>query len=133
MKVKCKTCGKYFEKYDHNRRSFCSPKCRKNYEKSLRPKRKTCQATTGAISEYLVVSDLLKNGFNVYRSVSPSAPVDMIAIKSNKIFRVEVKTAVRWPSTGKLNFGSPKHEYDILAKVVLEENLIVYDPDLNGI
>ncbi len=52
-------------------------------------------ATTGAISELRVGIDLLTKGYHVFRSESPNCPCDLVAIKNNKIFTIEVRTTYR--------------------------------------
>ena len=56
-------------------------------------------STVGAISELAVCSDLLSKGYDVFRSVSPAAPCDLIAHKEGKLIRVEVKTNARKPDS----------------------------------
>ena len=46
----------------------------------------------GALGELAVCADLLSRGYEVFRAVSPSCSVDVIAQKNGKISRVEVKT-----------------------------------------
>lgn len=63
----------------------------------------------GAGLEMLVCADLLRRGFDVYRSVSPNAECDIIARSGKKIVTVEVKSCptygidkadlVAWPDT----------------------------------
>jgi hypothetical protein len=54
-------------------------------------------STVGAISELAVCADLLSKGYDVFRSVSPAAPCDLIAQKEGKLIRVEVKTNASKP------------------------------------
>lgn len=49
-------------------------------------------SSQGAAAELLVSADLLKRGAAVYRSVSPAAPFDLIALFGNRLIRVEVKS-----------------------------------------
>ena len=51
--------------------------------------------TRGAITEYIVVADLLRMGWSVYRSCSPSAPWDLIACRDGKSVNIEVKTGYK--------------------------------------
>jgi len=70
----------------------------------------------GAMNELIVCSDLLSKGYHVFRNVSQHGPCDMVIIKDNKCFRIEVKTARILPSG--LMVHSPVTEtqsYDILA------------------
>ena len=60
--------------------------------------------TVGAISELLVAGDLLKKGYGVFRSVSPSCYCDILAIKNGEISEVEVRTGYK-SDTGKYSFA----------------------------
>lgn len=93
----------------------------------------------GAASELIVATDLLRLGFEVYRSVSPQAGCDLLVVKPDakkgsvygKTFRVEVKTGHRSGlNNDRLNIsGKPdKAKYDVLAVVVNKE--VVYSPDI---
>jgi len=48
--------------------------------------------TTGAIAELVVAADLLKNGWSVFRSVSPHAFCDLVACKESVTRKIEVRT-----------------------------------------
>jgi hypothetical protein len=47
--------------------------------------------TKGARHELLVSADLMRQGFDVYRNLSPNGKTDLIAIKRSTILRVQVK------------------------------------------
>lgn len=65
----------------------------------------------GAAGELLAASELLLNGYSVFRSLSPHCPCDMVCFKDpNKIMTVEVKYRNN-SSTGNLSFVP-----DILAQ-----------------
>jgi len=49
-------------------------------------------ATRGAISEYKVSSFLMVNGYDVFRSMSPSSFCDLVVIKDNVVKKIDVKT-----------------------------------------
>lgn len=49
---------------------------------------------TGALSELIASADLIKNGYEVYRALSPSSFCDLLAIKNGEIFKLEIRTAV---------------------------------------
>jgi hypothetical protein len=79
---------------------YCTPRCRKeHYHK------RTCTdlqifkpyslppGTVGAIGELIVCSDLLLQGLEVFRAVSPLCSCDLIASNGLETNRVEVKTA----------------------------------------
>ena len=77
--------------------AYCSEECRQKtvvrYERPKLSARGANPAMTGARSELVVSADLIARGYYVFRSVSPSAPFDLIAYK-NTVFRVEVTTGV---------------------------------------
>jgi Holliday junction resolvase len=50
------------------------------------------QCTVGAIAELTVSIGLMNVGYAVYRSFSHNAPCDLVAIKGDRILRIEVKT-----------------------------------------
>jgi hypothetical protein len=84
--------------------------------------------TVGALSELRVAVDLLENGFEVFRALSPACSCDLIACKNGRTIRVEVRTGYR---NGDGTFGCPrKHRADVLAVAIEIENVIVYDPPL---
>lgn len=80
----------------------------------------------GAASELLVCADLLRLGWNVFRSVSPVSPFDLIIVRDTSLLlRVEVRTAFN--HKGKI--ACPKHgTYDVLA--IVRDCEIVYRPEL---
>lgn len=90
--------------------------------------------TVGAVSEYLVVIDLMERGLYVYRATSPSAVCDLMVCDFNGDFRlrVEVKTA----QGGKdrkpfVDVTRNAGKFDILA-VVNADGSIIYSTH-NGI
>jgi len=84
----------------------------------------------GAYCELAVCGDLLLRGYQVFRSISPSSPYDLIAVsRDGLILRIEVKHAYRNPRTDKLHC-SKRNRGDVLAMVVSDEGAIVYDPEL---
>lgn len=91
---------------------------------------KSCKfASRGACAEMVVCVDLLRQGYDVFRSVSPNSECDLIISYKGKLCRVEVKSAryVRRRaeySRKRLN----KNNFDVLAMVFLRENGVVYQP-----
>lgn len=86
----------------------------------------------GAISEQLVAADLFKKGFDVYKSLAANARCDLIVVcrATEKIYRVEVKSASRTPN-GSLRCGrTDRNAYDILACLVGDSE-ITYTPDIS--
>lgn len=91
---------------------------------------KVSTGTTGTVGELIVAADLLKRGFSVYKSLSPNAPCDLIAIKKGKIIKVEVTNGYK-RKDGRIMHGKKDHHYsfDILA-IVIDKNDISYSPDI---
>lgn len=77
----------------------------------------------GAVCELQVSADLMQHGFYVFRSVSPNAPCDLIALFNGKPFCVEVRAAKKGVCT---RLG----EYDIFA-AVNPDGEIIYSPALD--
>jgi Holliday junction resolvase-like predicted endonuclease len=86
----------------------------------------------GAVSELIACADLLRHGYEVFRSVSPTASCDLMALKNGQAKRVEVKTAYR-TKNGEVTCGDrkklDKSRFDVLALVV--DGVPVYEPPLD--
>lgn len=73
--------------------------------------------TKGAIHELQVSADMMLAGYDVFRSLSPNATCDLVAVKNGKCYRVEVTTGSLYRGK-KLYYPPHKQErYDILAVV----------------
>lgn len=129
---------KYCDKPIVNRKAdavYCGNICRGqayNGLKGIDPKLHAFSSSViGAISETLCCYDLLQQGFHVFKAVSPACPCDLIAMKGDQVYRVEVTTARRTVD-GKMyhNKRHDKHKYDILACVLLDERAVYYETDL---
>lgn len=129
---KCKFCKKKYKK-KKSIQKFCSTKCRNDsYIKRNRKHRNIKikeRGKIGALSELLVCADLLNEGFEVFRSVSQSCSCDLICMKDDKIYRVEVKTARIYGDDEKIyhqmNFNYKK--FDLLALVIGKKIIYKYD------
>jgi len=108
------------ERQRHNAK-FCSDRCRvrRDLERyhAQNPKTTLPHTTSGAISEYRVIADLLAKGFEVFRSASLSSSCDLAILKDEHLFRVEVRTGRR-SATGKIYRPIQKIKTDILATVI---------------
>ncbi len=83
--------------------------------------------------ELLVAADLLSNGFEVLRALSPGCSCDLAILKGDRLIRVQVTTGYRNKITGKQRL--PKRfrdaaQYDLLAIVIHGEKAIAYKPAL---
>lgn len=103
---------------------------------------------SGAANELIVSADLISRGYFVFRSLVHTCPTDLVAIKDDRIIKIEVKTAVLanngniWKSkvpTEKGTYGY--RDFDVLAFVCKPEGSaekdkvarcsILYDPPLD--
>ncbi len=82
------------------------------------------KTTSGAISEYRAIADLLAKGFEVFRSAALASSCDLAILKDNSLFRVEVRTGKR-SATGKVYRPVQKVNTDILATVLPDQ--IIYE------
>jgi hypothetical protein len=118
----CSECSKSFlSAWKHSK--FCSAFCRKKHGydhdglERVAPK-EIPKDSIGTIGELLTACDLLKKGYEVFKSVSHQCSCDLIASKDGKLLRIEVKTGILNPRNGgrsKPNGGNRK--FDILATV----------------
>lgn len=84
-------------------------------------------STVGAIGELKVSADLMARGFEVFRSLSPTASCDLLAARGQRFFRVEVRTG--WELNGKV-MVKRQGRYDVLA-IVLPDR-IQYEPPIDA-
>ena len=136
-KCKYEDCQKsFFVKTDKNPKLFCSIPCYgKNQRKLYCDKNiysnKIPSGTVGAIHELIVCCDLMRKGFDVYRSLSQSCPCDLAVVKDGKLLRIEVTTAHK-SSTGKnLHPSKDTDNFDILA-LAFHDGKIEYIPTLES-
>jgi len=127
----CVVCKGEF-KTNHKTQLACSNSCRykRDDERELLG---LDSGRVGSISELAVCIDLLTKGYYVFRSMSPSGPIDLIAMKDGKTLKIEVKTTYRTFS-GKIK--KPKHshdQHDVMAVFIPDEKTIEYTPRLEGL
>jgi len=82
------------------------------------------KCTVGAIKELLAAADLLEQGFEVFRSMSPNASCDLIIHRNGRLWKIEVRTG----RDGKREkvITNNKHRANVLA--VVTPTRIMYDP-----
>jgi hypothetical protein len=142
IKIVCVQCGKKVETHC-SWQKFCSDKCGRLYkEKQNNDVRykfvndDVNTGTIGAMHELLVCYNLMGRGYQVFRSMSPASPFDLICIKDSRSLRVEVKTlqihnnAIYIPSHIRKNAGIV---YDILAVVCYGEKITYFDDKLSEV
>lgn len=89
----------------------------------------TSRRACGAISELLVAADLTARGWLVYLPLKWSRGFDLIAMKNERLLRVEVKSASR-ALDGKVCFTkATRHSPDVFAYVITGEP-VIFDPPL---
>lgn len=88
--------------------------------------------TKGSWGELLVVADLLKRGYEVFKAVSPSATCDCIAMLEGVLLRIEVRCAHQ-KANGAWCVPMPHRERFDHCAVVLPTGDIHYDPPLDEI
>ena len=115
---KCEHCSKDIPETKNSGARFCSKRCSSSKYQSgytpLAPK-----SFLGAVNELIVCADLLAKQYHVFRNVSQHGPCDIIILKDDKCFRVEVKSGRMLP-TGLLCHSpvSKTEKHDILAVVL---------------
>jgi hypothetical protein len=132
----CKGCGKPFE-HHLTQKEYCTTTCRKAHHKqkyaytSLAPN--LSSSNTGAVSELIVCADLLKKGYEVFRSVSATCSCDVIALRDGICTRIEVRSAqIRLDNNGATvpynakDFG----RQDVVATLTILGDVTYYVPTL---
>lgn len=71
---------------------ICSDVCREKRYGRYSVKNNIATGTVGAISELMVASDLMINGYSVFRAVSQSCFCDLIALRGKEVRQIEVRT-----------------------------------------
>lgn len=129
---RCFHCGNDFEGV--RRTKFCSNPCRRRayHERTYIPSPHSHldRAAVGAAGEMRVAADLVLKGFSVYRAVSPHSSCDLLALRGDRSWRIEVRTG-RNSKRGKPFWPKAKRDkgrYDVMV-VVLDDRL-VYIPEL---
>jgi len=117
-------------------RKYCSAQCKSMNQKEhydlsdVSKLQNFSPAQKGALSELRASVDLMLNGYEVFRAVSPACSCDLIALKNNKTIRIEVRTATK-RIDGSLKYPISKIRADVVAAVF--GNTVVYFPPLDNI
>lgn len=136
---KCRYCGGDIpQKRLRHHAETCSRKClnseaKERYLTLNSRDEQLSRGTMGAIAELAVCCDLLKRGYEVFRSVSPSTSCDLAVLRDNQLLRVEVTTSyIRQNGTPQRPSGKDKdkHKYDLLAYYLPKTHSIIYEPEL---
>lgn len=91
---RCDQCGELFAPVS-TRHRYCCTKCKRqaNDQRFVSDEVDLSSGKRGALSELLVSADLIERGYDVFRAVSQSAPCDLVAMRGDNIFRIEVRTS----------------------------------------
>lgn len=140
LNQQCDQCRKDY-KAGHGQR-FCSPVCRTSFHRKynhcpdIERDNNLTTATIGSIHEYQVSVDLMRRGWQIFKALSPNGPVDLVAIKADRILRVQVTKGSKYKSeskrTERICHGKGKNgsgRYDLLA-ISMVSGEIVYIPTL---
>ena len=127
----CKECGTKFTTHMPYK-IFCHKDCQVLWHNkvsgAINAHQKISIGTTGAIAELLVCSDLMTRGYEVFRAVSPSCSIDLMAIKNGQTLMVEVRTG-RYSGMGNLYY--PKdNRGNQMAIVTHSDRKIHYESEM---
>ena len=94
----------------------------------------TSNARLGAASELLVAADMLRLGYEVYRAFSPQAQCDLLAVKTGRVLRVEVKS-VSFSRNGapKYHLAKKIGKFDVMALVNRDGSIHYRTPEDLGL
>ena len=130
----CRECGKKFETNNKTKIS-CSLSCsrkfnRKKYNDINDTDINLTRNESGMLGELIVMQDLVRKGWNVYKAISGSAPVDLVAFKGDVIYKIEVKLG-EMSASGYVNFPKPRNlEYDLVA-IAFRNGKVLYIPRIS--
>jgi len=97
LKKSCLGCGRQFDS-SIPKKVYCHHSCFIKSRRQSNPNDSGVNSSTstiGAIAELIVSSDLLANGWAVFRALSPSCFCDLIAVKDGETRYLEVRSGIR--------------------------------------
>jgi len=128
----CVVCGNELSafKQGYPQAKYCSDSCqrdsRSDKTRKLNPKVGSLpNAVTGAVGELIVSVDLMQHGFYVFRSLSPACPCDLIALRDEELWAIEVRTGQVLPS-GHKAYSTNNVRADYIAVVI--NDIVEYVP-----
>lgn len=133
----CASCGKeYKNRYIKSR--FCSNICRHDYWNDETARGQTVasdtvsRSTVGAISELMVCCDLMSRGYSVFRAMSINCFSDIVAIKGDSVYQIEIKTG-RYQKDDRLVWPHGNTKGKCLVVFTFRDKKIHYltNPELN--
>jgi hypothetical protein len=85
-------------------------------------------AKRGGISELFACAHLIRLGYEVFRNVIANGPIDLIAVKENKIIYIDVKTFTPYIKTdGSLGFADGNQLTDRQKELGVKLLFVTYD------
>lgn len=92
----------------------------------------------GTVGELAVAKDLMLKGFDVFSSIGDCSKADLVALKNDKILRVQVRSTntikcgrvtvkAGKTTSGKMQWAK-QGDYDYVALYVLEKDQVAYVP-----
>ena len=99
--MNCKHCLKSFEPKTNHKQLYCSKPCSSaswRTSNSLTAQYNLDKSTVGAINELKASVFLMEKGYEVFRALSPATSCDLIAMKSDEVLRIEVRTGYSTPT-----------------------------------
>ena len=126
----CKSCQREFEPVRTDQ-VYCSASCqRKKNRPDLDWRAEIGRGNSGAYSELIAAACLLRHGYYVFRNIGPNGPCDLVALKDNICFRVEVKTETPCSNQIPTHKGYELGEdYDVMAVVGFDGD-VTFHPEL---
>lgn len=130
-KLKCEICREEFTSSQPHAK-VCSEECRitkfsRRWGRRVTKDRGLSNNTIGTISEMLVVVDLMRKGWSVFRAVSFHCFCDVVAIKNCEVMNIEVRTGYKGDS-GLLSFPrilrGPANVYAVVERNLNEINYL---------
>lgn len=105
-KIHSKVCFKCKNPYvGYSFQRYCSEECRKYQQESVYADSDLTVTSRGAVTELTLAIALMKDGWHVFRALSPSCPCDLVAMKNDQSLLLESRTAAYNPGTGKVTFS----------------------------
>lgn len=88
----------------------------------------------GCVAEMIVCLDLISQGWEIFKPVSPTASCDMIGLRDGQTARIEVKkSSLRGNGTFRCDLRRNHGKYDIIAFVCAKTRKIYYQEALASV
>jgi len=110
-------------------RKYCSKSCSTIYYKQENGfasafSKQITTGTVGAISELIVATELMKNGYEIYRAISPSSSCDLLGLKGGKLYSFEVRTGYHNKKKDKVSYSKARIKANYVAVVVFDSEKV---------